>query len=449
MSEETPTFDTLDEVVEHYRQKSQIPGIAVGTLIDGDFRGSGYGVISLETQYPTRADTLFQIGSNTKVMTATVVMQLVEQGKLQLDTPIVEYLPELELSDKDALEQITMRHLMTHQSGIDGDIFDDTGVGDDALKTLIAKAKDWKQDTRPGEQWSYCNSGFYIAGRILEVVLGDTYESIMNERLFKPLGMDRSFWFANDAIVYSAAAGHQQLPGQEQPTVAKPWPIPRNAAAAGAVISNVEDVLKFMAFHIGGGKSAEGVISAASVAAMQEPQRRVTSQFEWGIGWTLGMVGGERVIYHGGTTNGQNSQMYAVPSKNFAISVLTNSGKGSEAIGPIIDWALERYCGLKQEKLQPIETSNEDLERYAGTYKRDQSVSIVTVEDKKLKIETSMTHPLTHEDIAFPAEYFVPIGNDEFIGAENGEDDGFTQFVGEDGGHPRYLRLGYRLVPRV
>ena len=71
MADETPSFKTLDEVVEHYREKLQVPGIAVGTLIDGDFRGSGYGVISLETNYPTRTDTLFQIGSNTKVMTST------------------------------------------------------------------------------------------------------------------------------------------------------------------------------------------------------------------------------------------------------------------------------------------------------------------------------------------------------------------------------------------
>ena len=420
MSDETPTFKTLDEVVEHYRQKSQTPGLSVGTLIDGDFRGSGYGVISLATNYPTRVDTLFQIGSNTKVMTSTVVMQLVEQGKLQLDTPIVEYLPELELADKEAQEQITMRHLLTHQSGIDGDIFDDTGVGDDALKTLIAKASQWKQDTKPGEQWSYCNSGFYIAGRVMENLLGQTYETIMNERLFAPLGMERSFWFAQDAIYYSAAAGHQQLPGQDQPTVAKPWPIPRNAAAAGAAISTVEDVLKFMQFHMSGGKTAEGVISPESVAAMQQPQRRVTSRLEWGIGWSLGEVGGHRVIYHGGTTNGQNSQMYAVPDKNFAISILTNSSKGSEAIGPIIDWALEHYCGLTQEKPQPIEMSTADLQRFAGTYKRDLGSTVVSVEDKKLKLETTINHPLTHEEIVFPPSYIVPIGNDEFVGAEPG-----------------------------
>jgi CubicO group peptidase (beta-lactamase class C family) len=449
MADETPTFKTLDEVAEHYRQKAQVPGLSVGTLINGDFRGSGYGVISLNTNYPTRADTLFQIGSNTKVMTSTVVMQLVEQGKLQLDTPIVEYLPELELADKDAQEAITIRHLLTHQSGLEGDIFDDTGIGDDALTKLIAKAKEWNQDTAPGEQWSYCNSGFYIAGRILEVVLGQTYESIMNERLFGPLGMNRTFWFAQDAIVYSAAAGHQQNPGQEQPTVAYPWPIPRNAAAAGAVISNVEDVLKFMEFHMSGGKTAEGIISPTSVAAMQEPQRRVTSRLEWGIGWTLGEIGGHRVLFHGGGTNGHITQMMAVPDKNFAISVLTNSGKGGEAINPIIDWALEHYCGLTRENPQPIELSNAELERYARLYKRASGDVMVSVEDGKLKVEAKINHPLTHEEIVLPASYIVPIGNDEFIGAEPGEEGDITQFVGDVGGHPRFIRAGYRLVARA
>ncbi|MEX1158035.1 MAG: serine hydrolase domain-containing protein [Thermomicrobiales bacterium] len=314
---------------------------------------------------------------------------------------------------------------------------------------MLLNAPQWTQDTAPGEQWSYCNSGFYIAGCIMENVLGQTYETIMNERLFGPLGMERTFWFANDAIVYSAAAGHSQLPGQEQPKVARPWPIPRNAAAAGAAISNVEDVLKFVDFHMSGGVPAGGVISPESVAAMQQPQRRVTSQVEWGIGWTLGELGGHRVLYHGGGTNGHTSQMYAVPNKNFAIAVLTNSSKGREAIEPIIDWALERYCGLRHELLTPIEMPAADLQRYAGEYRRKQGVVTVTVETGKLKLETVMTHPLTHEEIVLPPSFIVPIGNDEFIGAEPGEEHSITQFVGDAGGHPRFIRAGYRLVPRA
>ncbi len=449
MSDESPIFESLDDVAEFHRQKSQTPGLAVGTLINGDYRGNGYGVISLETGYPTRADTLFQIGSNTKVMTSTVVVQLVEQGKLQLDAPIAEYLPDLELADETAQESITVRHLLTHQSGLEGDIFDDTGIGDDALEMLLRKAPEWKQDTPPGEQWSYCNSGFYIAGRILEMILGQSYETIMNERLFAPLGMDRTFWFANDAIVYSAAAGHSQMPGQEQPTVARPWPIPRNAAAAGAAISNVEDVLKFMHFHMSGGNAADNVLSPESVSAMQQPQRRVTSQLEWGIGWSLGDIDGHRVLYHGGGTNGHISQMYAVPDKNFAITVLTNSSKGGEAIKPIIDWAVERYCGLVRPTRQPVEMSTADLQRYAGKYERALGVTTVSVDGGKLKLETIMTHPLTNEEIILPPSFVVPIGNDEFIGAEPGEADDITQFVGDHGGHPRFIRVGYRLVPRA
>src|SRR5690606_8016354 len=162
---------------------------------------------------------------------------------------------------------------------------------------------------------------------------------------------------------------------------------------------------------------------------------RVTSQIEWGIGWTLGERGGHRVLYHGGGTNGHITQMYAVPDKNFAISVLTNSGKGNEAIGPIIDWALERYCGLTREPLTPIEMSNADLDRYAGEYKRPQGDVIFSVDDGKLKLEATINHPLTHETIVLPATYIVPIGNDEFIGTEPDDADSITQFVGDKNGH--------------
>jgi hypothetical protein len=182
---------------------------------------------------------------------------------------------------------------------------------------------------------------------------------------------------------------------------------------------------------------------------MQEPQRRVTSQMEWGIGWSLGTIGGCRAIYHGGGTNGHITQMLAVPEKNFAISVLTNSSKGGEAMNPIIDWALEHYLGLKREKLQPIEVETADLKRYEGQYKRREGSVTVTAEDGKLKVEATMVHPLTHEEITMPPEFIVPIGDDEFIGVEEAEADSITQFLCDDNGTPRFIRAGYRLVPRA
>lgn len=444
------TFETLDAVVQHQMERLQIPGLTVGTYINGDVRAHGYGVISLETNYPTQPGTLFQIGSNTKVFTATLAMKLQEEGLLNLDTPVKEYLPDLKLADEQAEATITMRHLLTHMSGMEGDKFEDTGIGDDALSKYIDRAYTWAQETDPGEIWSYCNSGFSLAGRVMEALLDMPYEEAVRERIFKPLGMNHSFWHAHEVVMYSAAAGHSQMPGQESHSVAHPWAIPRSSNPAGAIISNVEDLINFMRFHIGDGTwNGTRILESETVQAMQQQQATVNSVTNWGIGWTLTEIDGVRVLSHGGTTNGHNTQMLAVPEKGFVIAVLVNSSRGSQAIDKINEWALEKYCGLKKAEPERVKLAPEELARYTGRYARDSGASIVTVEDGGLNVETVMVHPLTHEEIKMPPARLEALGDNEFI-ATGGEFDGMRlDFVfGDDPKHPRFIRFGYRLVAR-
>lgn len=446
----TPKFESLDDVVRHAMEKTQTPGVTVGILHGGEVEAYGYGVISLETNYPTRPDTLFQIGSNTKVFTATLAMMLVEEGKLDLDTPVHEYLPDLRLADEQALNTINMRHLLTHMSGLEGDIFEDYGIGDDALAKGIEAAVNWKQEREPGEVWSYCNSGFYLAGRVIEHIVGQPFESIVAERVFAPLGLERSFWFAQEAIMYSAAAGHNQNPGEDAPTVAHPWAIPRASNPAGAIISNVEDLLKFCAFHMGDGTvDGEQVLSRESIQAMQSVQARVNSVSSWGIGWSLDTRGGVDIIRHGGGTNGHITQMLAVPEQNFALSVLTNSSRGGEVIGPVEKWLLEKYCGIVDVYPEPVEVPAEELDRLVGKYGVKQAQATITRHEKGLQIDASMVHPLTEEQVTFPPVVIAPIGSDEFIVVEGEDDeDGRVEFI-TSGDTVRYIRFGGRLYPRT
>ena len=247
MTRETAAMEerTLDEVVRDAMAEWQIPGVTVAILHDGKVEPHGYGVISLETDYPTRLDTLFQVGSNSKVFTATLVMRLVEAGLLDLDAPVGRYLPDLTLAEPSAAATITLRQLLSHTSGLEGDRFEETGEGDDALTRYVAGAANWAQVTAPGELWSYCNSGFGIAGRIIEVITGRSFEAAMKARVFDPLGLERSFYFAHEAIVYSAAAGHEQLPGQDAPHVARPYHIRRRAHPAGGIIASAGICLPF------------------------------------------------------------------------------------------------------------------------------------------------------------------------------------------------------------
>src|SRR5579884_3535189 len=174
-------FDQIEPYIRERMARWHVPGVAIGILSNGETATRGYGVASLETEFPVRPDTLFQIGSVSKVFTATLVMRLVEAGQLDLDAPIVTYLPDLKLADQAACGTITLRQLLSHTAGIWGDYFEDFGNGDDALEKAVATYSTLRQMTPPGATWSYCNAGFSLAGRVIERVTGQPFEQVMRE----------------------------------------------------------------------------------------------------------------------------------------------------------------------------------------------------------------------------------------------------------------------------
>src|SRR5213593_2647960 len=233
-----------------------VPGVAIGILHDGDEDIAAYGVTNLEHPLPVDGDTLFQIASITKTMTATVVMRLVERGALDLDAPVRRYLPEFRLRDDDAAKRATLRHLVTHTTGWLGDCFADFGKGDDALARYVAAMADLEQLTPLGEIWHYSNSSFAVLGRLIEVATGKTYEAAVRELLFIPLGMAKSCFNADEAITHRVAAGHVIV--DEQPRVARPWAFPRATTPVGGVVSCIRDLLAYASFHLGDGRAPDG-----------------------------------------------------------------------------------------------------------------------------------------------------------------------------------------------
>lgn len=137
----------LDEAIRAEMERWQVPGISVGILKDGEVQIAGYGTVNLETGAPVLPETLFQIGSISKTFTATLVLQLVDEGRLDLDVPVITYVPDLPLADDDARRTITLRHLLTHTAGFYGDRFDDQGNGDDALARAVAAYSTLAQQT--------------------------------------------------------------------------------------------------------------------------------------------------------------------------------------------------------------------------------------------------------------------------------------------------------------
>jgi CubicO group peptidase (beta-lactamase class C family) len=445
------TGATLDDCVGGEMARWTVPGVAVGILRDGQRELHGYGLASLETEQPVKLETLFQIGSISKVYTATLVMRLVDEGKLALDEPIVTYLPELKLADAQARETITLRHLLSHTSGLFGDYFDDFGMGDDALSRAIATFEALRQQYAPGALWTYCNTGFGLAGAIIEHVTGQPFEMAMRERIFKPLGLERSYFFAHEAIVSANAVGHNQLhPGADEHAVARLYPLPRWVNAAGGVISNVNDLLTFAEFHLRDGVAADGsrLLSAESAKAMRQEQTRAANFAEgYGLGWALRTAGGEQIVEHGGSTNGFQAKLVLVPSRNFAIAILTNSSRGSVLNEHVRVWALDHYLGLRKERPTPQRLSDDELGRFAGRYERPEGPIILTISDGGLMRAMTLTDPLEGKTEHFPEDRLEAIGEREFIVVSEGEtkDERIDFILGEDGA-PRFVRMGGRLA---
>jgi CubicO group peptidase (beta-lactamase class C family) len=444
-------YATLDECVRGEMARWTVPGVAVGILRDGLREVYGYGVASLETGQPTRPETLFQIGSISKVYTATLIMRLVDEGKLALDEPVVTYLPDLKLADEHARQTITLRHLLSHTSGLFGDYFDDFGLGDDALTRAIATFDTLRQQFPPGALWTYCNTGFGLAGAIIERVTEQPFETAMRERLFKQLGLERSFYFAHEAIVYPHAVGHNQLhPGADEHEVARLYPLPRWVNAAGGIISNVNDLLTFAELHLRDGLTHDGtrLLEASSAQAMRQEQTRAANFAEgYGLGWALRTAGGEQVVEHGGSTNGFQAKLVLVPSRNFAIALLTNSSRGSVLNEHVRSWALDQYLGLREARPTPQRLSDEALSPFAGRYERPEGVIIFTIRDGGLLRAMTLTNLLEHKTESYPVERLEAIGEREFVIVSEGEDqDSRVDFIlGEDGAS-HFVRMGGRLA---
>jgi CubicO group peptidase (beta-lactamase class C family) len=362
-------FDDVCAAVEDAIAESGTPGVAVGLLEDGEEHVRGFGVTSVENPLEVTPETLFQIGSITKTFTGTVAMILVERGELDLDAPVRTYLPELQLLDEEAAAKATMRHLLTHTGGWVGDYFDDHGSGDDALARVVASLAELPQLTPLGEVWSYNKAGFYIAGRVIEVIATQPYERVVQELLLEPLDLRNTFFFAEDVMTRRFAVGHHMSDGP--PTVARPWPIGRSAHPAGGLASTVGDLLRYARFQMSDG---EGVVSRAALDEMQRVQHHVGSIFEdVGLTWSLATRNGRRIASHGGGTNGQIALFAFLPDEGAALAVLTNHQRGGEAavaaagafgIGrdapTPIDVEAEEYLGTYSSALQDVELRRED-----------------------------------------------------------------------------------------
>jgi len=373
----------------------EVPGVSVGILHEGVETYAFHGVTSIENPLEVDASTLFQFGSTTKTFTATAVLQLVEQGLVELDAPVRRYVPELELKDESVAEAVTVLQLLNHTAGWDGDLFADTGNGDDALEKYVRRMATIDQVAPLGAGVSYNNASLSLAGRVIEKVTGKTFEQAIRELILEPLEMRHSYFFPHEIMTRRFAVGHNQK-ADGTIEVARNWALPRAVAPAGGISANAADQLAWARFHLGDGRGPDGkqLLSAELLTLMQQPTADMKGTAlgdAVGISWLLKDVDGVRLVSHGGTTNGQHSEFVMVPEREFALISMTNCGpNGPQLNTALVKWALEQYLGVVEPDPVPLEVSASELERYTGTFETIAAVCRISVRDGRLLLDASV-----------------------------------------------------------
>ena len=447
------TFDALCAQVNVWMQQYQVPGVAVGVLADGAMYSAGFGVTNVDHPLLVTDETLFQIGSITKTFEATLIMRLVEAGTLNLDAPVRTYLPGFKLRDEEVAARVTVRHLLTHTGGWPGDLFIDTGDGDDAAARYMARMAELQQAAPLGKVFSYNNAGFYLAGHLIETVTQRSFADAVAEWVLGPLALEQCYLRPTDVMTLRFASGHRVQDGVA--VVARPWSLPRAAWAVGGIITNVKELLRYARFHMGDGKREDGagleapqaLLTPASLRQMQSPQFPIWRDKEAvGLAWMLNDVDGFRRVSHSGGTVGQISQLALAPERGFALAVVTNCERGGELTQAAYRWCAEHFLGVKPWLPIAQHASMEKLAQYTGQYAREGVDAELRLENGQLKLHLAFTAGFPTEDTppppAPPPAVLDLCEEDRLIVVDGAMKDMLIDVIRDEHGQIRWVRSG-------
>jgi len=393
-----------------------IPGASIAVLHHGQAHTAAAGVLNQNTGVEATPDSVFMIGSTTKVLTATLLMQLVDEGLVELEAPARRYLPEVKVAGEPLPDVITVSMLLNHTSGIDGDFFIDTGWNDDAIEKYMERMTEVGYLHPPGKMRSYCNAAYAMAGRIIEKQRGQDFNTVMRELISQ----------------------RGQIP------------------AGTAVSMSAASLLELGRLHMNKGLSRQGerVVSEAGVAQMQKPLTGVVPVMPACQVWALYQGSGMKLYNHYGGTAGQNAWFGILPERDFAIAVLTNSQTGAFLIN--LDLSARLLKELAGFEMDHSDTGKEVLiaefqpDRFAGKFERYAMDIEISLQDDGLVIAVD-----DHEGELIlgtaPAYPLRPAGINKFIieGQELIPDELGIEFFFEENGIPQTMIFFGRAHRRV
>ena len=423
-----------------------IPGLVIGLLQDGTTDIRAFGIASVETGYPLLPESAFRLASITKPFVATLVALLIQEGLVNPDQPIVDYLPNLRLPDAGEAD-ITVRHLLTHTSGLDSEIpvnLSSYGRGDDALERLVGSRPPVRRWMPPGQVFSYSNFNYWLLGAIAGRCTSGTFEEAIGGRLLTPFGLERTFLFVDEAIAHPVAVGHHpDYPGSRNHLVSKSGYSPaRVRVPSGGLISTAGDLLIFARQYLAAGSPQ--VLSHDLIAAVVQGEAQPGWGGRYGWGWCTESLAGQEVIKHDGGAGGFSTTLRIVPSRGFALVVLTNSAR-STGMAHIADWAMAEFAGLHWRRPNAIQAEQGALTAVAGRYQSITGSALVEPQENGLRLELTERDPVTGEKSPPSIEWADPVGGLSYC-MRGGELDGmvfdFLALAGGPGTPPTHIRLG-------
>jgi CubicO group peptidase (beta-lactamase class C family) len=375
---------------------------------------------------------------------------MAERGELDLEATVRKYLPEFAVLDSEASEKARVIDLFQHRTGWQGDYFEDPSSGEDALEKAVRSFRFLPQRTSYGEVWAYNNNNYIIAGRLIQVVSrAKSYEQKVKDELFLPLGMTHTSFFMAELMADRFAVGHAGVyDGTSEPKVSFA-PFPRSVYPAGAILSNVSDMMKWVQFHFDGKDKGDSQLLSQELLDMSHsPLVEGELSEHTGVAWFVEDVGGVRTVFHAGRSGGATSKVLFAPDRKFGIVVLTNSDRGIEVYDEVIALALKEYLDIERTPLVAVAADRSALEPFEGLWLGDNEDYKFYFDNDQLMAER-LYKPLGDFVYENPPPISMDSAGEDMVIMTDGAFQGTVgQLLRDESGSPAFLSMQHRIFRR-
>lgn len=440
-------IESLQRLAAAEVERGILPGFTLALVDDQRLVWSGgFGLADVKRKLPARPDTVYRVGSVSKLFNAVAVMQQVETGRLDLDAPVQKFVPDFRIESRFTnAGPVTLRQLLCHRSGL----IRESPVGgyyDDQQPTILATVRsvaDCALVNPPNTQTRYSNIGATVAGYAVQSVTGTGYDFYARERLLKPLGMLDSSFVLNPAVQRKLSNSYMRIANSDGTFRHEASPLfELGTIPAGNLYASAEDLARFMSCLFAEGKTAEGgqILRAATLNEMCTPQL-TTATNGFGLGFSIGRFGNFKTVSHSGAVYGFSSSFIALPGPKVGVIVLANEDIAMGPVGKLAEAGLELLLQAKlgrtpTAKPEPVKLDPAALAALAGEYESESYWAKLEVEGDKLRA-----------NIASQELVFTPLNPTKFRADGRFSHNGPVEFSRNTSGQVSFTALGQRFSP--